>query len=115
MIEQHRAHRDQAIVFDRRAVHNRAMSDGDAFADRRPVFALAVEERDPPVPEVVRRVQSSAAATNSVAFFASSTMSLHCRTTSFTGVEMIGRAVAMYSRPLVGLMYCVLTLLAKAC
>ena len=41
------------------------------------------------------------------------TMSDHCRTTSRTGVPMIGFPVAMYSSPLVGLMNCVAALIAK--
>lgn len=34
-VEQNRAHRDQAIVFDRRAVHDGAMTDGDTVSNVR--------------------------------------------------------------------------------
>ena len=40
-------------------------------------------------------------------------MSVHCRTTSRTGVLMIGLPVAIYSSPLVGLMNSVDLFIAK--
>src|SRR5205085_3775610 len=54
-----------------------------------------------------------AAAMNSSAPLARYTMSLHCFTTSRTWVLTMGLPVAMYSRPLVGLMYWVAALMAK--
>jgi len=59
------------------------------------------------------RSASSICLTNSSAPLASRTMSLHCFTTSRTCVPTIGLPVAMYSRPLVGLMYWVAALIAK--
>jgi len=45
MIEQHRAHRNQAIVVDRRAVNDGAMTDGDAPADRGRDAVVGVDDR----------------------------------------------------------------------
>ena len=67
--------------------------------------------RSPPGPSA--SAASTAASNAAGSLSAMWTISDHCRTTSRTGVLTTGRPVAIYSSPLVGLMYWVARLMAK--